>query len=159
MFKKLSLVFASLAIFAIFAGCAHYGVAKLPSKDDMFITMLSEEELTKAEISKTGQLETSYQPMALLHTQRFICAPCGAGLEKAYRDLEMSLQKDLVDQAKRVGADGIIGFQWSVFPVAKASYGQVNPVPPMPCDQKNTWVVVELRGIAVKTCKKGPSCK
>jgi hypothetical protein len=140
--KKLTLLIAAFAVFGLVAGCAHYGVAKFPAKDDMFITGLSEWDLTEIEVAKTGQLETSYQILALLHTERASCAPCGAGLEKVYRELETSMQKDLIDQAKKVGADGIIQFRWDV------SMVQNNPI-----------IVVTLKGIAVKVCKKGPSCK
>jgi hypothetical protein len=169
--KNFSRILIGLAVISLVAGCGsyRYGVAKYPPKDDMFITEATEAGLTKAMIKKSGKIETTYTMLALIHTQRQVCVPCGATMDVAYRELEASMQKDLVTQAKKLGADAIIEMEWSMFPVAKMTQERKAAPVVAPCadgggggggaQQKETWLVIELKGIAVKTCKTGPACK
>jgi uncharacterized protein YbjQ (UPF0145 family) len=83
-------------------GCASFGQANLPPRTEFFVT--------------TGDIGgTNYQPVALVASERTLCAPCGLSLERAYQKIEESLKQDLIDKAKAFGANGIINMSVRIF--------------------------------------------
>jgi len=135
------------------AGCASWGIARLPSKETLFVSSGSED----AFICR-GELSYPYQPIGIVELSAMDCAPCAGDMPGKYKSVEKYLNQQLVEKAKReMGADAVIELKWSVISsydsavqAAVASPYRVLMIPGAYMFNMNN---VSVKGLAVKKSK------
>lgn len=134
-------------------GCTSWGIARLPSKEALFVSGGSEDSF----ISR-GELSYPYQPIGLVEASALDCAPCAGDMSGKYSSLEKVLNQQLVEKARReMGADAVIELKWSVVSsydgalqiAAACPYGALM----LPSAYLFNLNQVSVKGLAVKKVK------
>jgi hypothetical protein len=96
-------------------GCASWGIARLPDKNQLFVSQSPEDGFILS-----GDLDYPYQPLGYVAVDSAQFTPCASGanaMKTAYGALEKVISDKLVAKAKgEMGADGVINVTWSATP-------------------------------------------
>jgi hypothetical protein len=106
--------FVLLVFSGFMYGCASWGIARLPSKQQLFVSTSPEDGFVLS-----GDLDYPYQPLGYVAVDSVEFTPCSFldPLKQAYRSLEKVLSDKLVEKAKNeMGADGVINVTWTAAP-------------------------------------------
>ncbi len=147
--RKTVLFFCS-GMLIFLSACTSYGVARLPSRNTLFVSTADEEPF----IAK-GDLSYPYQPVGFVEVSSIECAPCAGDMKGVYKTLEKKLNKELVQKAQReMGADAVIDLEWSAASSFSATVQQSASCPyaaiTLPVAYVMNLNVVNLKGLAVK---------
>ena len=107
-------IFVMLASVVLFGCATQWGVARLPDKNQLFVSQSPEDGFILA-----GTLDYPYQPLGYVAVDSLMFGSCNSKtpLKNAYRSLEKVISDKLVQKVKNdMGADGLINVEWSVTP-------------------------------------------